>query len=185
MQPAWEQRVAAHYGQAWHGVGAPSEFSGVKALKLPENFTVLGYCPSNAREFWTYATCGMSQRDDAHPTELHIFAPYRAPELVELLFAVAHHHRNGAGLAHGDVVNFGRPWIGDSLCTFGLVSLPYLDGARLETADIEGRAVKFYWLLPITPAEAAFRKSHGLEALEDRFGAQPFRFATVRRASMV
>lgn len=185
MPPAWEQLVAAHYEKAWYGVGEPSSFDGARALNLPPHFTVLARCPSNAREFWTYATCGMSQPGDQRPIELHMFAPYRAPELVELLHAVAHYHRTGPGLVPGDVVNFGRPWIAGSACTVGLLSLPYLDGPRFAETEIAGEAVRFCWLLPITPEEDAFRRANGLDALEEAFGARSFRFATVRRPSMV
>jgi hypothetical protein len=185
MSAAWEQLIAAHYARVWPAAGEPSSFPEAAALSLPERFTVLAHCPSNAREFWTYATCGMSQPGDVSPVELHMFAPYQAPELVELLHAVAHYHRNGPGLAAGDVVNFGRPWIAGSTCTFGLLSLPYLDGPKFAVGDIAGAAVRFCWLLPITPQEAALRKEKGLDALEAAFSARPFRFASVHRASMV
>jgi hypothetical protein len=81
---------------------------------------------------WTYATSGMSRPGDATPLELHLFSPERSEQLVELLMAIAHYHRTGSTLGLGASVNFGRPWLSGSDCSFGLISLPYLDGPALE-----------------------------------------------------
>jgi hypothetical protein len=182
---AWEQLVARHYAQSWGRGGSPQAFAGARALNLPDQFTVLAYAPSNLRPYWTYATCGMSQPADDAGVELFLFAPYSAPEVVELLYATAHYHRAGAALRHGQTVNFGRPWMGASACTFGLVSRPYVDGPGLETARLNGREVKVYWLLPVTPAEVAFGKANGLEALEAAFEAARLQFTRPGRDSAV
>lgn len=185
VTPAWEQLVAAHYAQFWGPAGRPMPFAGARALDLPADFAVLGYPPSNLRPFWTYATCGMSQPTDLKAVELFMTAPYSAPEVVELLHATAHFHRAGAALAPGSTVNFGRPWMGASACSFGLVTLPYLDGPRLETATVGGRQAKVYWLLPITPQETAFMKAKGLAELEEAFRREPISFLDPRRPSAV
>lgn len=63
--------------------------------ELPEEFAVVEFAPHGEREMWTYATRAMSQPGDAQPLELHIFSPRKAPELAELLTAVAHYHHTG------------------------------------------------------------------------------------------
>lgn len=185
MEPGWEQLIAAHYVNAWGRVGHPQPFAAGRALELPSDFTVLAYPPSNLRPYWTYATCGMSQAPDPRGLELFMFAPYRSPELVELLFATAHYHRTGAALDLGHTVNFGRPWVGASPCTHGLVSLPYLDGPKLEHAIIRNTPVRVLWLVPITPQERAFKIEHGLAALEVEFERAGLQFARPGRESVV
>jgi hypothetical protein len=182
---AWEQLVAAHYAAAWGRAGEPTPFDGAKALNLPDDFTVLAYSPSNIRPFWTYATCGMSQAKDEHPVEAIMFAPYSAPGVVELLYAVAHFHRSSPGLKLGDTVNFGRPWMGPSACTFGLVSRPTLDGPHLGEGRLGGRSLTVYWLLPVTPAEVELLKAQGLPALEAAFEQAHLQFARPSRDSTV
>ena len=122
---------------------------------------------------WTYATCGMSARICENALEIHLFSPVQAEELVELLTAVVHYHCTGAPLGLGHTVNFGRPWLAGSRCSFGLVSLPYLDGPDLEAMRDPALEweVRCLWLIPITGRELQFKKERGLEALEDLFQA--------------
>jgi len=133
-----------------------------------------------------YATRCMSQLEDEERLELHLLTRRDddlAPALVELLTVTAHYHRTGSSLGLGHTVNFGRPWRPGSACTHGLISLPYLDGPRLEWL-LEPR-VRFLWLVPITASELLFKKQHGLEALEERFEAAQFDFLDPLRASVV
>jgi hypothetical protein len=128
----------------------------------------------------------MSQPDDEDRIELHLLTRRSGQvldELVELLTAVAHYHRTGRRLAVGHSVNFGRPWLPGSACTHGLISLPYLDGPELEW--LAAPAVRFLWLIPVTEAEVSFKKSRGLEALEERFEATAFDYLDPRRPSVV
>ena len=80
-------------------------------------------------------------------------------------------------------MNLGRPWLPGSSCTHGLVSLPYLDGPDLEW--LQHARIRFLWLVPITERELEFKKTHGLEALEERFEAKQFDFLDPRRPSVV
>lgn len=133
---------------------------------------------------WTFATCGMAQPGDPRPIELHIFAMQDSFALVELLVVTAHCHRAGQSLGLGHSVNFGRPWLPHSNCSFGLISLPYLDGPALEHFASEGIEAKCYWLIPISASEVAFKRANGLEALEDRFEARSFDYLDPHRLSV-
>lgn len=129
----------------------------------------------------------MSEEADPERLELHILAresdaTVADRDLVELLTVIAHFHRTGQRLGLGHTVNFGRPWLLSSPCSYGLVSLPYLDGPALEWLD-EPR-VRFLWLIPITADERAFKKARGLEALEAQFEAAGFDFLDPARASV-
>jgi len=134
---------------------------------------------------WTYVTCGMSQPGDNSQIELHLFSPWQADELVELMVATAHFHRTGAALDVSHTVNFGRPWLPDSNCDQGLVSLPYLDGPSLEIFQRSEGPINFYWLLPITRSERDFKMANGVEALENRFDALEIDYGNPLRASSV
>ena len=126
----------------------------------------------------------MSHPDDDQPLELHMFSAVEAPEHVELLSAVAHYHRTGAKLGLGHTVYFGRPWLPGSLCTHGLIALPYLDGPDLEILELDGTAVRFLWIIPITKKELEFKKERGLEALEARLEAANFDYLNPNRESV-
>jgi hypothetical protein len=127
----------------------------------------------------------MADQGDADPIELHLFSPIKSEAHVELLTAVAHYHLTGEYLGLGHTVNFGRPWLPESECDHGLVSLPYLDGPNLEWLNIEGRAIRFLWLIPITKAEVKFKRTQGLEALEEIFEATSFDYLDPLRKSVV
>lgn len=79
---------------------------------------------------WTYATCCMSQPNDPCPLELHLFSSEKSEEPVELLVVTAHYHRTAEKLGLGHSVNFGKPWILNSTCEYGLLSRPYLNKGR-------------------------------------------------------
>lgn len=134
---------------------------------------------------WTYATLGMSQPGDEYPVELHMFSENKANSLVEILSAVAHYHRTGRPLGVGHSVNFGQPWLDESACDHGLVSLPYLDGPELEEMRWRrGEIVRFYWLVPITASESRFKKDFGVEELENALEEARFNYLDPDRASV-
>jgi hypothetical protein len=129
----------------------------------------------------------MSQPNDSSPIEIHLFSEIQDGSLVELLTVIAHYHRTGKrlGLAHS--VNFGRPWLPGSECSFGILSLPYLDGPNLELLKIHGasKPVRCLWLVPVTSAEVEYARLHGMEALEQKLEASGFNYLAPRRASVV
>lgn len=178
--------VFSHYLQLWGSASRvlPAPPS-ARRQELPQEFAVVEFAPHDKRDMWAYGTCAMSQPGDSKPLELHIFCSRQAPELAELLTAVAHYHRTGNPLGVGHTVNFGRPWLADSSCDHGLVSLPYLDGPALEDLRLpDGEVVKFDWLIPITPAEVEYKKLHGLDALEERMEEAAFNYLDPYRPSV-
>jgi hypothetical protein len=129
----------------------------------------------------------MSQPTDDFPIELHLFSEVQTSAHVELLTAVAHYHKTGSLLDLGHTVNFGRPWMNHSKCTHGLISLPYLDGPRLEKLEMPDlrQFVRCLWLVPVTASEVEYVKSWGLEALEKKFDEKEFNYLDPGRPSVV
>jgi hypothetical protein len=127
----------------------------------------------------------MSQTGDEKLIELHMRSRTEDSTLVELLYATAHFHRTGENLDVGHTVNFGRPWIKDSKCEYGLVSLPYIDGPELEILRLRNHAIYFYWIVPVYRVEVEYKKTHGIELLEKRFDEVGLFYADPNRAPVV
>lgn len=180
----WTKRIEDHYKENWGIDGQVRPFTAGPVHQLPSGFAVLAYPPREGRSLWTYATCGMSRPDDANPLELHWFSPVPSDNIVELLVATAHFHRTATRLGLWHTVNFGRPWLDASLCTHGLISLPYLDGPMLEDLATPAATIKCLWMIPITKAELDVKKSRGVEALEELFETPGFNYADPARASL-
>lgn len=161
--------ILDHYMRNWKNQPSLRIWDKGPIQKLPESFRVLEFAPNTARDMWTYATCCMSQIDDIAPLEVHMFSSKQDVGLVELLTALAYYHRNTTNVNLHHTVDFGRPWQDDSLCSYGFVSLPYLDGPDLENLSIRRKKIKFYWLIPVTESEVYFKAKYGVEALEDKF----------------
>lgn len=173
--------VLDHYVRAWGKHPRERHWDKGPVEQLPGGFRVLEFVPGRGREMWTYATCGMSEVGSGDVVELHLFSPVQADELVELLTVVAHFHNFGARLDLGHTVSFGRPWLDGSKCTFGLISLPYLDGPDLEILHTQGIDGRCLWLVPVTSVEVEFKKRCGLEALEELFEERSFNYADPSR----
>lgn len=178
------ESLAKHYQMVWGCKGKSVEFSTSKFCDFPRGFSVLEFEPHHGRSMWTYATCGMSS-DEKNSIDLHIFSPRKSYEPVEILLAVAHYHLTGNFVGLGHTVNFGKPWLDDSQCEYGLVSLPYLDGPKLELVNLpSGNIGRCLWLIPITRTEMEFKRSHGLDALEKRFEQAKFNYLDPKRPSV-
>jgi hypothetical protein len=138
--------------------------------RKPHGRGVLVFPPNPIHHFWTYAADGMSSIDEKNPLELFLVSREAADSQLELLSAVVAYHQQEQPLGIGHTVNFGRPWLPGSLCTYGLVSRPYLDGPELEWLERSGKSrIQFGWLIPITTAERDYKSKHGIEALEKHF----------------
>ena len=156
--------------------------------RLNYDFKVLEFSPTTQNHMWVYCTSCMSTVSDEHPIELHIFSKERDESLIELLTVVAYYHKNSNKLDLWHTVNFGRGWQDNSMCEYGLISLPYLYGPDLENLYLETdkkKCVKFYWLIPVTKQEVDYKKGHGIEALEQLFEQQSFNYLNPNRKSLV
>lgn len=179
--------IRSHYSKTWVSTPIIKRWAKGPVVELPPDFCVLEFAPRNSRQMWTYATCCMSTLLDEAPLELHLFSPSQADSHVERLTVIAHFHRTRTQLGIGDTVNFGRPWLANSICDYGLISLPYLDGTGIEEchSQVGGKLVRCLWLIPITKSERDYKAVHGLEALEFQLEQTKFDYLNPLRASVV
>lgn len=180
--------IAMHYQRVWQSEPSLCEWPdfALRARDLPEGFAVLRFPPAEGMSTWKYATVCMSSPGDDHPIELHMLCDGPEDACAKMLTVTAHYHRTGARLGVGHSVNFGQPWVANSKCSFGLLSLPYLGGPAWEWCRLDdGDVVRCLWLLPITPEEVAFKKANGLDALEARFEASGFDYGDPSRPSIM
>jgi hypothetical protein len=189
----YEDAVRAHYESCWGKADKTLRVGEGPLWELPPDYGVLVFPPrvrikksgkASAR-LWTYATCGMSQPGDERRVEVFIESPQETLRVVEILNATAHYHRTGKPLGWEHTVNFGMPWLPDSNCDHGLISLPYLDGPALENATILGQSVRILWLIPITRTEREYKVQNGIEALEKLFEQAKFDFSNPSRPSVL
>ncbi len=180
-------RIKTHYNKNWHNGSVIMHWPEGPINDLYDDFCILEFPPSEFRDMWTYATCGMSNLQEEEPIELHIFSSIQDESLVELLTIIAYYHKNTSNLGLWHSVNFGRPWQGESICTYGLVSLPYLDGPDLENMYIPevDNNLKFLWLIPITEDEAGYKDKYGVEPLEEKFEEKQFNYIDSNRKSVL
>lgn len=179
--------IKDHYSCFWNSIGTEIRWTGGRFAELPPGFSVLEFPPSAKRPFWTYASCGMSVQADAPPLETFLLSERQDASIAELITALAHshYHVTGAYLGLSHTVNFGRPWLDDSTCDHGLLSLPYLDGTDLEWQTIAGRKTQFLWLIPVTKKEIEFKSRCGLDALEQLFESTKFNYLDPSRKSVI
>lgn len=181
----YHTKLKFHYEEFWQNEGVIKHFSKGPIHELPDNFGIL-VLPPNKRDFWTYATLGMGYDvKDKRSLELHLFSPRQDEWLIELLTIIAHYHHTGPGLNLFHSVNFGAPWLDNSLCTHGLLSLPYLDGEKLEEFYYENQLTICLWLIPITRSEFEFKKNNGIDTLEELFEKHQFNYLDPNRKSVV
>ncbi len=182
-----KNKIIDHYVDNWQNQPEVKTWPSGPMEDLDDNFSVLEFSPSNDREMWTYATCGMSNFEEENPLELHLFSNKKDESIVELLTMIAYYHRTGSNLGLEHTVNFGRSWQDDSSCSFGLVSLPYLDGPKLENLYMPeyDENLKFLWLIPLTEDEVNYKKEYGMEALEEKLEQQQFNYLDSNRKSVL
>jgi len=170
MSTSYFDLIVDHYKEIWKNEPKYYLWDKGPVEKLPSDFRVLEFPPADSKNTWTYATSGMSAGSSKASIELHIFSACRDNSIVELLTAACYYHHNTSSVGLNHTVNFGRPWQNESLCEYGLISLPYIDGPDLENLYLPtGHLIKFYWLIPITFAEVNYKAKFGIEALEEQF----------------
>ncbi len=178
--------IRKHYESTWNQPARTIEFHKGPIHELPASFSILRFDPSEKRKMYAYATCGMSLGKNSQPLELHIFSPSQADEPHALMLtSIAHFHVTATSLGIGHTVNFGMPWCKGSLCSYGLITRPYLDGPKLEWLDNGKSKVQFLWLIPITEAEREYKKTYGMEALENALEKASFNYLSPMRRSVV
>lgn len=158
--------IQKHYETAFGSTATAIKFDKGPVHQLPNDFCVFEVPPGSKSKVWIYATCGMSF-GDSKPIEVFLISPKKAPELVELFYAIAHFHLTGEHLDSGHTVNFGRPWLPGSRCDYGILST--MEGAKVQWANIEKKKVHFLWLIPITKAEREYKIKFGVDALDKKF----------------
>lgn len=181
------EHINKHYSINWKNYPNIKTWKKGPIDELNQDFCILEFPPTKEREMWTYGTCCMSLPNEEEPIELHIFSYKQDENLVELLTIIAHYHKNVRKLGLWHTVNFGRPWQKQSLCEYGLVSLPYLDGPTLENMYLPeyDENLKFFWLIPITEEEVNFKTKMSIESLEQKFEERNFEYANPHRESVI
>jgi hypothetical protein len=180
----YAESIESHYVKKWREPVSTIRWDEGPTGELPSDFRIL--LMNRAPDMMAFTTRCMSQPADKDRVELHALcrpSDSKQSNLPEILTAIAHFHRTSHMLGLGHSVNFGKPWMPESGCTHGVISLPYLDGPDLEWM-LEPR-VRFLWLIPVTQTEIDFKNAHGMEALEERFEATQFDFLDPYRSSVV
>lgn len=153
--------------------------------KLHNQFSILEFLPNEHHNCWIYSTLGMSLDSEEYLIELHLRSSKQDISLVELLTVTASFHRSDTELGLHHSVNFGRPWQDNSPCSYGFISLPYLDGEDLEIFDFENGHLHNLWFIPITKSERDYKMKYGWDALEEKFEAYGLDYINPHRKACV
>lgn len=171
-----------------HEVQSLTWNSGPLYQRVP-GFRAHAVAPGGRWRFWTYVTAGCwdAVNDDGHGMEFVIATKEFTMRAVEVLAMTAFFH---AGSPHqrldlGHTVTIGEPWLPGSPSDQALISLPYPWGPDLEVCGWEGGHARLLWLLPITQAEREFKRTEGVEALEQRFEDRQCDYTDPHRPSVV
>jgi hypothetical protein len=147
--------------------------------------------PRRSREPYIYATngCFVAESKEHVKHEFFMISPRRDDSHIQTLTMLATFHADERyRLDVGKVVAIGDPWMDQSTCDHLLVSLPYPyggDGPRLEWLRLGDICIRFLWLMPITPREAAYAELNGPEALEEKFDNAKPDYLDPKRLSVV
>lgn len=177
--------IEQHYVRLWGAIEERFTPEASRENEFLPGFSICAFSPNQKHDFWRYATVGMSDHRAAHPLELHLFARENNPRMAELLTMVSHFHLSGSRLGLSHIVNFGEPWLDSSLCTWGFISLPYLDGPHFEWLNRGDHGVRFLWLIPITEAERNYLKQKGVEAFEEKLEEADFDYLDPARECVI
>jgi hypothetical protein len=154
--------------------------------KLHPDFFILELTPNKRHSMFCYCTVGMSaDRFDDNLIELVVYSPHADNSIVELLTFCASYHRNKLPLNIHHTVNVGQPWLHNSKCDHGFISLPYLEGQDLEIFNFGEHKIHCYWLIPITEKERDYKIDKGCEALEQLFEQKQLDYLNPNRESLV
>lgn len=187
MSNQYGETLFRHYCGIWGECSYQASWKKGPVQALPPDFRLLVFSPTEQRSTWIYATVGMSRKGDDDPVEIHLHSPVETQDHLELLTAVGHYHHTGHRLGLGHTINFGRPWLPMAAASYGVITLPYLDGPTLERCLDEDATLltQCYWLIPITKSEREYIKKRGLEAMEKLFETQDIQYADPARKGLV
>jgi len=139
---------------------------------------------------WMYITCGAASVLGPYPRRCEfLILGLRDNELwLELATTIAYYHAGAEsqkfGLGH--TVPLGKPLLPGASCDSLLFCFPYPLAPELWRCELsDGTHIQVLWALPITSAERAFNKDHGLDELEDRFEKAGIEYWDMSRRSVV
>jgi hypothetical protein len=154
-------------------------------LRVLPDLQIARIGPGPRTPLWSYVTVGAWKVGDTPGgLEFLVMATDNLPRHVELLAMVAHyHHTHRLGKWH--TFPIGEPWVPGSSLEHVLVSLPYPLGPQFEICEIPEGHIHLLWLLPITSAESALKREHGVDVLQELFDGQAIEYWNPRRASVI
>jgi hypothetical protein len=178
--------LRSHLESYFEREGRELTWPGAAASRAMPAFRVLEIPPNRETALWTYASIGAfaGAGADDPPVEFILMMAKQTGRGVELMSMVAHYHHLHP-LALGHTLPIGEALLPGASCDAFLVSLPHPFGPSLARAPVGVREVRVYWLLPITPPERRFVKTHGVEALEAEFERAPLQYWVPDRRSVV
>lgn len=182
----YTDELRRHY-ESFYGVGGDKvTWNKGPTHKLHSEFFILEFGPSKKHQMWTYATVGMSlDMEEENLIELITYSRERDKSRIELLTVNAFFHRNSAPLNLYHTVFVGQLTECSTTCDHGFISLPYIEGEKLEIINLNGQEIHCYWLIPITERERDFKIEFGHDALEDLFEEKQFDYLDMARKSLV
>jgi Suppressor of fused protein (SUFU) len=178
--------MRSHYESFFDTAGREVYWPVGPAVHAMPGFRVLEIPPNAETALWTYASVGAfaSARGRDTPVEFLLMTEAQTGRGVELVTMVAHYHlHHPLGLGH--TLAIGEAWLPGASCDAFLVSPPYPFGPSLERAPLGEGEAHVCWLLPVTPAERRFVKTHGVEALVAEFDLAQLRYWRPDRRSLV
>lgn len=187
MNPDYAKRVHDHVNDFFLGHETRREvFDEGPIQTLAPGFHSIVVDPGPKSQLWTYVSVGAGLLGQAQARSLEFLITAIEPSAKHterLAMTAFYHHTETLGIGHTFPV--GEPWLPDSALDHGLISLPYPFGPDLEILDSNGERVHFYWVLPITAEERAYRHAQGMEALESAFDEAELRYWDEHRRSVV
>jgi len=184
-ETSYIKAISKHYEQLFLIKGNVRRLDKGPIERLNPEFFILEFSPNPIHNFWTYCTVGMSiERADTNLIELFVYSPKKDDSLVELLTICASYHRNSLPINLNHTLNIGRPWLDQSICDHAFISLPYLDGDKIEIFNFEGLTYHCYWLIPITRQERDYKIEFGSEALEQLFEEKHLDYINANRQNL-
>lgn len=105
--------------------------------------------PDQAVEEYSGRLSWEATAEEPDGLEFFLLSPTEFALHVELLAMVTNFHADAPyRLSVGRTMNIGRPWIEGLSADHLLVSLPYPYDPSFECCDLDGRQVRFLWLVP-------------------------------------